>query len=119
MTGSLALRGPCTAGGTAECGVVCAEHGGLCRSEQVVVSGGDVGQEQVLPSHVERAGLFGFNLLHPSTHTVVLTSDERSALAVYQAAKVPGLALPKGTLTSEVFHWLTRVTRGHMLLPFF
>ena len=66
------------------------------------MSGGDVGQEQVLPSHVERAGLFGFNLLHPSTHTVVLTSDERSALAVYQAAKVPGLALPKGTLTSEV-----------------
>lgn len=61
-----------------------------------------MGQEQVLPSHVERAGLFGFNLLHPNTHTVVLTSDERSALAVYQAAKVPGLALPKGTLTSEV-----------------
>jgi hypothetical protein len=34
---------------------------------------------------------------------VVVTSDERSAMAVYQAAKVVGVALPKGVLTPEVW----------------
>jgi hypothetical protein len=36
-------------------------------------------------------------------HTVVVTSDERSAMAVYQAAKIVGVALPKGVLTPEVW----------------
>ena len=43
-----------------------------------------------------RPGMFGLNLITPSTKEVVITEGEYDAMAVYQETGIPALSLPQG-----------------------
>ncbi len=45
-------------------------------------------------SRTRFSGIFGYHLVNPSDHSVVLTTNERDAMAVYEETNLLSLALP-------------------------